>query len=1137
MGLRIIYGRAGTGKSFYVLNKIGNILKSGKCEPTFLIVPEQFTLQSERNLIKVLDNGGILETEVLSFKRMAHRVFGEVGGLSFPHIHQAGKNVIISNILQKNKENLEVFQGMVAHNGFVNSISTLIKEFKRYNVAPNDLLKYSKGFDFSQKLEELAFIYKEFEDEVKIKYTDSDEDLTMLAKRLSKSKLLESSILWIDEFSSFTPQEMQVLKELLKKAKEVNITLCTDSIFDENEEAVDVFYSVKKTAKNLIKLANEAGVEVEKHVFIDGKTPPRFKESPQIAHLEKNYFAYPAKTLKDKGDSVKIYSCLNIYSEAQNVAKEIMGFIREKGFRYKDIGVVCRNLEAYEKVVSVIFKAHEIPFFIDKKQDVLSHPLVRMILSLFEIITGNWSYEKVFSYLKTSLTDISKEEIDILENYCLACGIRASQWTMEGDWHHNYGLFAISGDESLTDEFYERINDIRRRVVFPILNFSKKAKGRKTPKQIATALYEFLCELNIPDRIEERISFFRESGELSLANEYSQVFGVLMDSLDQLVAVLEDKSIGVETFSKYLMVAFTEYKMGLIPPSLDQVMVGSIERTRSHEVKVLFIIGVNDGVFPTSDFQEGLLSDDERNKLLEKGLELAENTKVKAFEEQFLIYKTLTTPSMYLRLSYSLGDLEGKSMRPSIIISRLKKLFPKIAHHNDLVEKKDFELEELTGKMPTFNRLVYNMRKGLELGEIELEWFDVLSWFLKKEGWKSRCKGISYGLTYNNIPENISKEKAEKLYKTPLYTSVSRVERYSGCPFAYFVEYGLKAKERRIFKVGAPDVGSFLHSAIEEFSKGLSEEGLTWKDFDKDWGKQRVGKIVDGLVSTMLGSSHGRHLRVVSLLKRLERIVNRIVWVISEHIKSGNFDIYGYEMLFGNGGEFPPIKIEVPGGSDVYLTGRIDRVDILEQDDGTFIRIVDYKSGNKKLDMTDVYHGLEIQLVSYLDAICQNTGKKLKEPLLPGGIFYLRLDDPLVKANFNMSDQEIEKEILKNLKMQGVLLADVSLVREMDNDLNGYSRIIPAAINSGDKLGKSSKAIDLEQFDILRGYVKNLLSQISGKILSGDVSLQPYKKKDVNACKFCKFITVCHFDPKLEENNYRIIQQKDDEEIFEMMKC
>jgi ATP-dependent helicase/nuclease subunit B len=1134
MGLRLIFGRAGSGKSTYCITKMKEILQIDG-NKAILLVPEQFTLQAEKRLINLFNTGGILKNEVLSFKRMAHRVFSDVGGITYPRINNAGKSIIISKVIDENKNKFDFFAPIAKHKGFVNKLSSLITEFKRYNVTPAKLKAASTKVDFVKKIDELAFIYDCFQKEIYDSYQDSDDDLTILSEKLPKTNIFDNSYIWIDEFNGFTPQEYKVILQLLERAKEVSISLCSDSINFEENEGADVFSPVKASARQLLKMAKDANVEILPHIDLNTVVLPRFQKSEELSFLEDNYFKYPNKKQKQATCDIDIFTSINVYSEIENVAKEIIKLCREDGYRYKDIAIVARNLDTYEKIVRVIFKSFDIPFFIDKKHEVSNNPLIKLINGLFEIISGNWSYEAVFGYLKTRLTDLKDFELDTLENYCLACGIRGSSWTMAGDWRHSSAIFSDIVDVEYTEEFYIKINEIRRRIVTPILTFCEKAKGKKRPIEICTALYEFLCELGIPDRIESDIEFLKSQGELAMANEYSQVYGIVMELLDQLVEVLDDKGMSIDTFSKILSIGFSEYQTGSIPPSLDRVMVGSVDRTRTDDIRALFIIGVNDGVFPSSSFEEGILSDSDRNFLRKIGLVLADDTTSKAFDEQFLIYRTLSTAREKLKISYPIADLEGRGMRPSIIISRLKKIFPNISHKSNIIESENFNIENICAKTPVFNNLLMEVRKASEKNNIENEWLDVYSWFVKKEEWHNRVSGIFSAINYNNQPETVSSKKVAKLYGVPLNTSISKIEKYSSCPFSYFIQYGLKAKERKIFRISAPDIGNFLHIIIERFSAELGNHGYTWRTFQREWAMGRVRVIVEEILAKMKNSTFNSSMRYISLTRRLSRVVNRVIWIISEHIKRGKFEPIGYEMAFGENGEFPPIKLELEGKTKVILTGRIDRVDMLKKEEGTYIRIIDYKSGAKKFNLSDVFYGLQIQLLTYFDAICENGGKDITKPVLPGGIFYLRLDDPLVKGELEMSEEEIEKSVLKQLKLQGLILADVGLVKDMDGQINGNSIIIPARVNKGDALGKSSAA-NMERFELLKKYVKKLLKDIAGEMLQGKVEIKPYKKLRETSCRYCKFLSVCQFDPKLHTNNYRVINKKEDDEVFSLME-
>ena len=1141
MSLRLIYGRAGSGKSFLCLEDIKNRLQMGGDTPLILLVPEQFSLQAEKNLVKVAGSGGIMRADVLTFRRMAHRVFNEVGGITRSPMNSAGKCMILYKVIDTLRDNLQIFSKAARQPGFINTMSELIAEFKRYNVTPQQLREAGQGFRaedlLKRKVEDLATVYEEFDGALHRQYIDADDELTLLAQRLDKSRQFREAEIWIDEFSGFTPQEYQVIEKLLQCVKRINITICTDCLTSgEVMDKTYIFSPSQYAARRLSSLAERNNIPVDKPIRLDPqeKILPRFKESLELAHLEKNYFAFPYSIYKQETTGLSIFSSVSIYSEVEDTARDILHRVRDEGLRYRDITVVTRNLEAYKKLIAALFSQHGIPYFIDTKRDLNSHPLVMMINAALEIFNSHWSYETVFRYVKTGLTNISREEADLLENYALAWGIRGNRWT-QGEW--NYSVLTADDDGRLPEkeqELLRKINEIRSRLVDPLWKFRSKVRGRKSAREFCAGLYEFLCDIGVPDRMETWITRFRDQGQLDFANEYSQVWNIVMDVFDQVVEVMGDEGITLDKFARILSIGFGEYKTGLIPPALDQVLVGSIERSKSHEVKALYILGVNDGVFPSAGSEEGILSDRDRVALKESRVELAQDTRTRAFEEQFLVYRALSTSGKYLRLSYPIANHEGRSLRPSIIISRIKKIFPGIRESSNIIamDTDEENLSLLAAPAPVFHQLVSTVRRNWEGISVNPLWWDVYKWYVKDEQWQQKCDMALSGLHYTNQSARISPEKVGDLYGSPVYSSVSRLERYATCPFSYYIQYGLKAKDRKIFKLSAPDLGTFMHEVLDEFARHLDRTGMTWRTCTREWCTEVVSEIVEQLLMKMGSSILNSSQRYRYLAGRLKRVLSRAVWLIAEHMRKSGFEPIGYEMAFGEKERFAPITIVLPSGQEIKLTGRIDRLDAMRTEEGTYLRIVDYKSGSKAFKLSDVYYGLQIQLITYLDAVWENETEDLPKPILPGGILYFRIDDPVVRGAVGIQEEEIEKSIMKQLKMKGLLLADVKLIKEMDREIDGDSLIIPARINKGDVLGRSSAAT-LEQFHLLRRYVKKLLARIGEEMLSGDVSISPYKKKRVTSCQYCSYSAICQFDPSLKDNKYKMLKDFKDDEVWE----
>ena len=748
MGIRFVFGRAGSGKSYYCLNQIKKKLTNDKNNKLIMLVPDQYTFQTEKKLLEYVGEKSLLRAEVLSFKRMATRVFDKCGGRAVNVIEDSGKNMLIYKLLKDKGEELQYFNRISKQQGFVGIVSKSITEFKKYNIS-EEILKEKEleieNKDLKEKISDLASIYETFNESLHKGYIDSEDILSILAQKLKECDLYNDAEIWIDEFTTFTPQQLEVLKVLAKQCKNVNITLCSDGEIQFTEGETDIFDVIKNTENRILKMMQENNISYKEPVNLNKKNIYRFKESKELGHIEKYFFNYPFKIYKDDCKDIRLYKANNNYSEIEWVAQDILKLVRDKGYRYKDIAVVCREIDSYDKITSVIFNEYNIPYFLDKKREILSNPLVVLIISALEILVTNWSYESVFKYVKSGLITLEANFIDKLENYILANGIKGYKWTRD---------LLTSQDQELTQEeieIFEYMEEIRR----PIINLYNKIKGDVTVRKYCTALYEFLLEINAFETMDKWLDDFNNKGMQDKIKEYTQVPAIVMDMLDQAVEVLGDEVVDLKTFSKILISGFEEKEIGVIPMALDQVNIGDIARIKGRDVKALYIVGANDGVLPSANKDEGILSDEDRIELKSMGIELASDTRSRVFEEQFMVYTALTIPSNYLMITYPMADFEGKSLRPSIIIPRLKKILPKLQEESEIYNKNllNDKYHNITAPTPTFNELIEALRREYEKEEIEPYWVETFKWFEENEEFKDRTKIIFNGLNYTNLVE------------------------------------------------------------------------------------------------------------------------------------------------------------------------------------------------------------------------------------------------------------------------------------------------------------------------------------------------------------------------------------------------
>ncbi|MDK0736784.1 helicase-exonuclease AddAB subunit AddB [Clostridium perfringens] len=1144
MGLKIIYGRAGTGKSTFCINQIKKKINNSPTNKLILLVPEQFTFQTENKVLSAIGERYVLNAEVLSFKRLAHNVFNECGGATRTIMGDAGKSMLIFKVLEDLGDNMTVFKNASRQKGFIDIASKTITEFKKYNVN-NEVLNLTineiEDENLKMKMEELKDVFNEFNSRLHEGYVDEEDQLLLLNEKLDGCSLYDGAEIWIDEFSSFTPNQLSVIGKLLKKAKSVNITLSIDEVNSPKVES-DLFVATKNTEKRLMNLIQEEGIAFNGYINLNEDIPYRFKENKELAHIERQLYAYPFKQYRGENNSLRLYRANNNYDEIEFVAKDILRLVREKQYRFKDISVICRDVDNYEKVVSAIFAEYEIPYYIDKKIDIASNPLIVFINSAVDIISKNWTYESMFKYLKTGLIKEFRgiegaELIDELENYVLAYGIKGKKWMEE--WV-NYSS-SILKEEEISEENkqrLERLNDIRETIVAPLDEFNKQCKGKKTLKEFATILYEFLdSKLDIMDTLDKYVEYFKENDMAIEAKEYSEVRDIFIDVLEQAVDVLGNEVMDLNEFMKVLNIGLSQYEMGLIPVALDQVNIGDITRIKSRGTKALYIIGVNDGVLPSASKEEGILSDNDREILLEKGISLASDTRTKIFEEQFLVYTAFTIAEEYLVVTYPLADFEGKSQRPSIIVHRLKKILPNVKEESEGFKLVNDKYEKISAKIPTLNELMIAIRKNYDGAEIEDYWKYVYDWYLREPKWKERIEYVKKGLEYTNLENNISKEKAKKLYednKNKISLSVSRLERYAQCPFAYYIQYGLKAKDRKIYEFTAPDLGSFMHEILDEFTNEIKEKDLKWSDLSKENCRNIINSLVDNQVKNNKSSILNSSKRYSYFTDRFKRILTKSVMVISEQMKRSDFEIYKNELAFGFSKDVNSIKLDLPSGESFYLNGRIDRVDKLNLDGETYLRIIDYKTGSKKFDLNKFYNGLQMQLLVYLDALINNSENIVENQAMPGAILYFRIDDPILKSKGDLTEEEIKSEVLKELKLEGLLLDDVKVVKAMDNTLEPgtHSLIIPANMKKAGDLGKNKALITMEQFELLRKYVNEKMVEICQNMIEGKIDIEPCKENKNIVCDYCNYSHICQFDSSLEDNRYKVIPKKKDEDIW-----
>ena len=1085
MSLRFIYGKAGTGKSTFCFNEIKKNINNSK--KIYIIIPEQYSYSAERQLLEVLDENASINAEVISFNRMANRVFTEVGGLNDVLISKSSKAMLIYSILEKEKKNLK-FLG--TSNDNIDLVLKEITELKKHNITTEKLengINEIENISLQEKLKDIDKIYKIYEEYMQNKFIDEEDILTKLANKIPESKMFDNAIVYIDEFSGFTKQEYNIVEEILKKADEVNITICADNLEYNTEKENDIFYYNKQFAKLLTECGQNVDKKTEKSILL--KNQFRFKNE-ELKFLEENIYNKNQKKYLEKNKNIKLFIANNPYSEIENIAQEITRLVREENYKYNDIAIITKNIDSINNIAKAIFSQYSIPIFIDEKVEITENIVIKYVLSILEIFSTNWSKEAVFNYIKSGFLDLKNDEIYILEKYCQKLGINRNKW-YKAKWKEN--------------------QDLQEKIIIPLLELKKELDQEKNARKISEKLYKYLLKNNIQNKLNEKIKKLEKIGENEIAEEYKASLDTLIDVLDEIVDIFKDEKISIDKYKEILKIGLRNKEIGKIPQNLDQVTLGDIDRTKSHKIKVAFITGINDGIFPSINKNEGFLNDNDREILKTKDLEIAKGTIDNLYEEQFNTYKVLSLAEEKLYLSYTSSNKDGGTLRPSVIITKIKKIFPQLQEESDIITKKS----NITNQKSTYEELLKNIRKIKNGEKIDDLWIDVYNWYSQNEYWKSKLKEDLKGLEYSNKAENIKKENIEKLYGNTLKASISKLEQYRKCPFSFHLTYGLKLKEDKQYEISAIDTGSFMHDIIDAFFDRI--ENLEIED-------EEIEKIVEEIINEKLKLEKNyiftNSPKFIILTNRLKKTVKDSIKYIVYQLKNSDFKVAGHELEFNK------------KDGNVELYGKIDRLDIGANDEGEYIRIIDYKSSNKNVNLNEMIAGTQIQLITYIDSIAEKTHKQ------PAGIFYFGLMDKIIEGSQNLTDEEIEERIKKEFKMNGLILADVKVVKMMDKTLEtGYSNIIPVYLDKQGEISQGkSNTITKEQFSNLQKTIRKIIKQISNEILSGKIDIKPlYNKANGNfSCEYCEYKTICAFNPK--ENNYEYLQKRDKKIILEELK-
>lgn len=962
MSLQLILGSSGSGKSHRLYGEVIRDSMENPAKNYIVIVPEQFTMGTQEKLVKMHPNHGVLNVDIVSFVRLAYKVFEELGVGDKEVLDDTGKSLIVRKILEEKKDELVTFKKNIDKPGFVEEVKSAISEMLQYGVAPERLCEAAENIKnplLKYKLQDMVTVFEGFKSYISGKYIASEEILEVLCRVAHRSRMIRDSVVTLDGFTGFTPIQYRLIRILMECCGKLTVTLTIDSTEKINVQdgLSNLFYLSKNTAHKLYEIADETGTTVLPAVFTEDTKPFRLKDSEGLVFLEKNIFRYNGAVYTRSDEAVQIFGGNMPKNEVAFAVGEIKRLVMEKGWRYSDFAIVSADIGTYGEAVVNILAQNGIPSFLDYKRNIMGNGAVNCIRMALSVLEEDFSYESVFGFLRTGFTDITREQTDILENYCLAMGIKGFK---------RYNTLWIRKNREMEQlaMSMEEINGLRTRVVEIFTVFREEIRSSKTVLDYCKALYRFMVQERLEEKLAARAAFFSQSGELSKKGEYEQVYGKITALLDKFVTLLGGEKMSFREFNDILDAGFGEIKVGLIPQSADAVIIGDIERTRIENVKALFFMGVNDGIIPKQAGSGGIISETDKEILKENRIELSMTEREKVFIQKFYLYLNMTKPSERLYLSYSRIMSDGRARKMSYLLISIRKMFPNVAIMNEESRQKTLRLVRIPKSSIT---------------------------------WEYAGEVLDGGI-------------AKRLYGDAYLTSVSAIESYSACAFAHFITYGLRLNERERYDIKASDIGTLYHDTLECFSKKLVSAGKTFTDITEEERKSLIAESVLEVTTDYGNTVLYSTKRNEYMISRVIAMADRTVWAVGKQLSKG---------------KFVPEEFERGFVLDGRVRGRIDRIDTYNDGENLYVKVVDYKTGESDFDLLDTYYGLKIQLVTYMNAAVELEKKKYPgRNIIPAAMFYYNIKNPIVDETEDIDGAILEKLRVKGILNDDLTVLD-----------------------------------------------------------------------------------------------------------------
>ena len=1101
--LHLVYGRAGSGKTRYVRELLATLCENGAGN-LLLLTPEQVSFESERAMLRRLGPRRAQGVQVLSFTRLANTVFRQFGGLAGKRLDDGGRTILMSLALEEMADTLRLFRPQAKSAEMIQLLLQSSAELKMSAVSP-EALKQAAALSGDEALEkkagDISAVLTAYDALVAHSYLDPLDDLTRLRDCLEKHNYFAGYTVAVDAFKSFTVQELEVLRLILRQAENVTVTLCADGPGSPETLGNGLFSTVCRTANQLLRMAKEEGVRIASPVHL---TESKRFASPALREMERQAFRTEKPQPESDHTGISLVCARHIYEEAEFVASQIRRLVMEEGYRWRDITVILRREDTYRGALDIALRRWEVPCFLDHPRSVDAEPVMRFVLEAFGVINHNFRSDELFSLLKTGLSGLDAGEIALLENYTYLWNLSGKKWL--SPWQENPDGFV----ETTTEEQMQRletINALRERVTAPLQRFGK-ALSDTDGKGAAEAIFQLLTDFHLQETLPDLCRKLEESGQGETAAHQLRLWDVLMNILDQTSLVLAGRKLDPERYAQLLRLVMQAEEISDIPQQVDEITIGTADRMRPVDPKVVFLLGAVLGEFPQTPTSGGVFSEEERKTLIQLGLPLSDSLESKALEEQFLAYQAMTSPSEKLYVSWHSSAGE-ESCSPSEIVEELQALFPALPVQNagSLPPEQEANAPEaafslLSRKWPAQDTLYATLRALFE----------------EKDRYKGRLEALER--TARQSPMMFREQaKAGELFANRSL-SATQIETYHLCRFQYFCRFGMNARERRPAELGSLEYGSLMHFLLERVFR--EKTGKEVAAMEKKVLEEEILALIDEYALACMGGAENRSARFRFQLRRLADSACAVIRHIGQELAQSRFEPRYFELELKNGTQFPPLKVATEAGT-VTIGGKIDRVDLAELHGETYVRIIDYKTGAKEFKLTDVLYGMNLQMLIYLAALIENGG------LQGAGILYMPAVQPLVPADRQTPPDKIEKEAEKKLKMNGLVLDDPEVIAAMEEKAAG--NYIPVALKNGEP-ARRDYVLSEFQLEQVTGYVKSLVRQMKKKLARGDIAALPllYNQR---GCEWCPYFPVCgkeYTDKDVEKVRYS------KEEVLERMQ-